>query len=636
MGCTTTCTTSAQIPEQPDFATHIQPLLETLCFDCHGNGAEEGKLQFDAAESEAALIADRQLWGKVWENVLAETMPPADMPQPTHAERATLSRWIGQKVFQVDPEQPDPGRVTIRRLNRVEYGYSVLDLLGVEFPVADHFPVDDTGYGFDTIGDVLTVPPTLMDKYFDAAAQISEELLEQATLSEADRSDAYGRIFDKKIPPSDRAEQFRLAREIIEQIATQAYRHPVGEATLEKLLRLTRPAFHAGEATYQEVVCRAIEAILVSPRFIYRAEFQPRPDDPQKAHRLDEFALASRLSYFLWSSLPDEKLLDLAKQGKLREALDAQVQRMLEDGKSNRFVENFVGQWLQTRDVMALHRSEKLQQKIQQARYSMPYETEALFRHILRGNRPAIELINADYSFLNEALAKFYGIADVKGEELRWVQFAPGSVRGGILTHASVLLVTSNPDRTSPVKRGQFILENILGMPVPPAPPEVPALEDSQEEGDESLSFRAQLARHRADPMCATCHDRMDPLGLGLENFDAVGLWREEDAGEPIDASSQLASGERFAGIRELRTILSTKKRLFYRCLTRKLMTYALGRGIEYTDIPEVETIVDAMLANDGRFLTMLMGIIESPQFQMCRGNGDADRAPSSQSHSDE
>ena len=636
MGCTTTCTAPAQIPEQPDFATHIQPLLETLCFDCHGYGAEEGELQFDAAESEEALLADRQLWGKVWENVLAETMPPADMPQPTHAERATLSRWIGQTVFQIDPKRPDPGRVTIRRLNRVEYGYSVLDLLGVEFPVADHFPVDDTGYGFDTIGDVLTVPPTLMDKYFDAAARISENILAEASGEPEEPSEAYEQIFGSEAPPSEPEEQLEVARQIVERIATRAYRQPADKATVEKLLGLTKPAFDMGTATYEEMVCRAIEAILVSPRFIYRAEFQPRPDDPQKAHRLDEFALASRLSYFLWSSLPDEKLLDLAKQGKLRETLDAQVQRMLEDEKSNRFVENFVGQWLQTRDVLALHRSEKLQQKIQQARYSMPYETEALFRHILRGNRPAIELINADYSFLNEELAKFYGITDVKGEELRLVQFAPDSVRGGILTHASVLLVTSNPDRTSPVKRGQFILDNILGMPVPPAPPEVPALEDSQEEGDESLSFRAQLARHRADPACATCHDRMDPLGLGLENFDAVGLWREEDGGVPIDASSQLASGERFAGIRELRAILSTKKRLFYRCLTRKLMTYALGRGIEYTDIPEVETIVDAMLADDGQFSILLMGIIESPQFQMRRGNGDADRAPSSQSHSDE
>jgi len=620
IGCAITCTASAQIPAQPDFSTHIQPLLETLCFDCHGNGAEEGKVQFDTAESIAELTANRQLWGKVWENLLAETMPPADMPQPTQAEREMLSRWIGQTVFQLDPERPDPGRVTIRRLNRVEYGYSVLDLLGVKFPVADHFPGDDTGYGFDTIGDVLTVPPTLMDKYFVAAARISEKILAEASDEPTDRSGIYQRVFGPTEPPAERDQQLQAARQIVERLATRAYRQPVDEATVEKLLELTKPAFEAGQIPYEEMVCRAIEAILVSPRFIYRAEFQPGPDDPLSVHPLDEFSLASRLSYFLWSSLPDQHLLNLAAEGKLRAELEDQVQRMLHDKKSNRLVENFVGQWLQTRDVATLHRSKELGKTLGNTRHSLRYETEALFKHIMRGNRPVIELINANYSFLNEKLAKFYGIPDVEGDELRLVQFPLGSVRGGILTHASVLLVTSNPDRTSPVKRGQFILDNILGTPIPPAPSDIPDLEDSQE-GDQQLGFRAQLERHRADPSCAVCHDRMDPLGLGLENFNAIGLWREEEQGQPIDASSQLASGEKFADIRELREILSQKKRLFYRCLTKKLMTYALGRGIEYTDIPTVETTVEKMLADEGRFSTMLMSLLESPQFQSRRGN---------------
>ena len=244
-------------------------------------------------------------------------------------------------------------------------------------------------------------------------------------------------------------------------------------------------------------------------------------------------------------------------------------------------------------------------------------------RTSLREDRDAIELVAADYSFLTEDLAKFYGVPDVEGSKPQLVKFPKDSPRGGILTHASVLLVTSNPDRTSPVKRGQFVLDNILGMPAANPPPNTPALEASQDEG-QTLSFRAQLARHRADPACATCHDRMDPLGLGLENFDAIGRWRDKEGGEPIDATSQLASGEEFSGIRELRDILAQKRHLFYRCLTKKLMTYALGRGIEYTDTPAIETIVDTMLAgepgNRGRFSTLLMGIVESPQFQMQRG----------------
>lgn len=610
-----------QLPDHPEFAEHIEPLLQTLCYDCHGDGAEEGGVRFDGADSIETLIADRELWGRVWENVLTGNMPPADMSQPTRTERQMLSRWIGQTVFQLDPEKPDPGRVTIRRLNREDYRYSVLDLLGVDFNVDEHFPADDTGYGFDTIADVLTVPPTLLDKYFDAAAQISETILN----STAD-SDIYRKVFGATPISTDRSEGLRVARFAIERIATRAYRQPVTAETVEKLLSLGKSAFDAGEVSAEELVCRAIEAILVSPRYIYRAEFQPRPDDPQSVHPIDEFALASRLSYFLWSSLPDEQLLSLARQGKLRDELAAELRRLVEDPKSDRFVENFVGQWLMTRNVKAVHKSRKLHQFIRKLRDDMRDETHKFFAHIVRKDLPVVDLIAADYSFLNDDLAKLYEVPGVIGDQLRLVKFEPDSPRGGILTHASVLLVTSNPNRTSPVKRGMFVLDNVLGMPSPPAPPDVPALEDSREDS-EKLTFREQLARHRADPGCASCHDRMDPLGLGLENFDSIGRWRTEDDGLPIDSSSQLSSGESFSDIRELREILVQKRRLFYRCLTRKLMTYALGRGIEYTDTPQIEAIVDTMMAEEtggdrARFSRLLMGIVESPQFQMRRGNG--------------
>ncbi len=631
INCEVASTAREQLPERPDFSKHVQPLLQTLCYDCHGNGTAEGGVQFDTAESIEALVANRKLWGKVWDNVLTETMPPAEMLQPTETERRTLSRWIGQTVFQLDLDSPDPGRVTIRRLNRVEYGYSVLDLLGVDFPVDEHFPMDDTGYGFDTIGDVLTVPPTLMDKYFIAAARIGDKLLEQSTASKSDRSGAFEKIFGAKEPPVEPEEQFQRAREIVKRIATRAYRQPVENATVEKLLSLTKPAFNAGEAPFEALVCRAIEAILVSPKFIYRAEFQPRPDDPKSVHPLDEFSLASRLSYFLWSSLPDEELLELANNNRLREEISVQVQRMLQDSKSSRFVESFVGQWLQTRDVEGIHRNKIYDGLVRKLRDDMRDETYTFFTHIMREDRDVIELIAADYSFLNEDLAELYEIPDVRGDRLRLVQFEKNSPRGGILTHASVLMVTSNPDRTSPVKRGRFVLDNILGTPSPPAPPEVPALEEVTRGVTWHISMREQLALHREDPGCASCHDRMDPLGLGLEKFDAIGRWRDTDEGFPIDSTGELVSGEKFAGVRELRQILGNKRRLFYRCLTKKLMTYALGRGIEYTDTQSIEDIVDSMMTEDstedsagdrGRFSTMLMGIVESPQFQLRRGDG--------------
>ena len=613
LSCGSVSAVYAQLPEQLRFSQHVQPLLQALCYDCHGEGAAEGGVQFDGSESLEALIADENLWGKVWENLLTETMPPADMQQPTDKERRTLSRWIGQQVFQLDLDAPDPGRVTIRRLNRAEYRYSVLDLLGIDFPVDEHFPTDDTGYGFDTIGDVLTVPPTLMDKYFVAAERISEQYAEKERLSEAR-------------PAANPEIQLERARDLLRGITTRAYRRPVDDDTIEKLLSLTRPALQAGEASFRDVVARAVVAILVSPRFIYRAEFQPRPDDPSSVHPLDEFALASRLSYFLWSSLADQQLLELAEQSRLRENLAVQVHRLLLDEKSSRFVDNFVGQWLLTRDVEAVYRSTRLQDRIRRLREEMREETHAFFTHIMRDDRDVMELITADYSFLDEDLAKFYGVAGVDGEEFRLVKFHQDSPRGGILTHASVLLVTSNPNRTSPVKRGRFVLDNILGTPSPPAPPNVPDLEEVTQGVTWHISVREQLALHREDPVCASCHDRMDPLGLGLENFDAIGRWRDDDDGFPIDSTGELVSGEKFSGVRELREILGNKQRLFYRCLTKKMMTYALGRGIEYTDTPTIESIVDAMMVEDasgvrGRFSTLLMGIVESPQFQLRRGN---------------
>ena len=485
IGCAVTSPACAQIPKQPDYPQHIKPMLQTLCYDCHGNGSDEGGVQFDAAESAEALIGNRHLWGKVWDNVLTENMPPADMPQPTDVERRTLSRWIGQTVFQLDSESPDPGRVTIRRLNREEYRYSVHDLLGVDFPVYEHFPVDDTGYGFDTIGDVLTVPPTLMDKYFAAAAEISEKILKQVNGPVSDRGKAYQQTFGDVESTEDRGQQLEHARRIVTRLATQAYRQPIDEASVGKLLSLAKAKFEAGEASFELLVCRAIEAILVSPRFLYRAEFQPQPDDPQSVHPLDEYSLASRLSFFLWSSLPDGELLDLARAGKLREELRPQIDRMLQDSKSSRFVKNFVGQWLQIRDVEGIHRSGKLHDDVRHIRDDIQDETYQLFTHVMQEDRNVIELIAANYSFLNDDLAKLYGVEGVGGDQLRRVEFDTDSPRGGVLTQASVLMVTSNPNRTSPVKRGLFILDNILGTPSPPAPPDVPALEASKKSRNE-------------------------------------------------------------------------------------------------------------------------------------------------------
>ena len=577
-----------------------------------------GSTWLDAAESAEALLTDRRLWGRVWDKVLTETMPPAEMPQPTWQERQRLSKWIGQRVFQLDPDHPDPGRVTIRRLNRQEYRYAILDLLGIDFPVEDHFPADDTGYGFDTTGDVLTVPPTLLDKYFSSAELISAEILRGSS----SLTEGYRRVFDEGPPPANRDRQLEYARRIFERISRRAFRRPPGDIFVGKLVDLVKEALEQGER-FEEAVGQALVAVLVSPRFFYRAEFHPQPDDPEIVHPLDEHALASRLSFFLWSSLPDQELLELADQGRLREKLSAQLERMMQDSKFQRMIENFVGQWLFTRDVAGIHKQTEFHIAISNVRREMVLETEMLFSHMLREDRNVIELLAADYTYLNELLADYYGIPDITGEKMRLVQLPSGSHRGGILTHGSLLVVTSNPDRTSPVKRGRFVLKNVLGIPTPP--PDVPELEVASRGAAEPLTMRSQLDLHRQNPDCAVCHDRMDPMGLGLENFDTIGRWREKEHDQPIDARGELVSGEEFEGIHQLRTILASKQRLFYCCLTRELMTFALGRGIEYNDTPAIENIVQAMLDDDGRTSTMLLGIIQSPQFQLRRGNGNPD-----------
>ena len=415
-------------------------------------------------------------------------------------------------------------------------------------------------------------------------------------------------------------------------------------------------------------------AVLTSPRFLFREE-DAEPGSSPRYPFVDEYALASRLSYFIWSSMPDAELIRLAREHKLREKLRAQVDRMLADSRSAEFIRNFVGQWLQARDIESViintfavisrdqipdpeaekrrarfreltrkppeKLSEAEKKELQEARTAffgsfrrfrefeltgdlrraMRRETEMYFEHVVRQDRPLLELLDSDYAFLNARLAKHYGIEGVQGDAIRLVKLAAGSARGGILTQGTVLAVTSNPDRTSPVKRGLYILENILGSPPAPPPPNIPALEDSGKKiGGRTPTVRESMVLHRSVASCAGCHARMDPLGLALENFNALGRWRDKERADPIDASGKLISGEPFAEIKELKKILVNRHhREFYRCLTEKLLTYALGRGLESYDVEAVDTIVTRIEGVDGHARALIAGIIESTPFQKRR-----------------
>ena len=752
------------------FEETVQPILIDYCYRCHADGMKKGDLAFDQGQV-SDLVKKRDLWLAVLKNVRSGLMPPAGKPRPGEAEVQQLAKWIKYDVFKIDPANPDPGRGTIRRLNRAEYRNTIRDLMGYDFKAEEEFPPDDSGYGFDNIADVLSVSPLLLEKYIQAAesivagavptvarlipertyrgaefravegsgngdrmsiyqktkvrrmiiadvdgdyrlameisvhgsfvydpgrcrmvARLDEKELVRETYAWQDGkvyrysfteplkagdhylsfeieplSDSqpqkkkantsvdvrivsvkfqgpldpkhwshpknYDRFFPNEAPPQGEAERRAYAREVLSRFATQAFRRPVDPAALEKLVAIAEKIYRLPGQRFEQGVARAMVAVLASPRFVFRVEASGLNANAagQKYLPVDEYTLASRLSYFLWSTMPDAELFRAAERGELRKNLATQIKRMLDDPRSEALTRNFVGQWLQVRDVdgftintRAVLRQEGSRARIEldgQTRRAMRNETEMVFAHIAREDRSVLELIDSDYTFLNAKLAELYGIKGVSGSQMQKVTLPKDSPRGGVLTHASVLLVTSNPTRTSPVKRGQFILENLLGTPAPPPPAVVPSLEDAKKDfKDREPTGRELLALHRAQPLCASCHARMDPMGLALENFNAMGLWRDKERGQPIDSTGKLLSGESFRDARELKRILKEgHKADFYRCVSEKLLTYALGRGLDYNDVDAVDRIVDRLNGEEGRFSALLLGVIESTPFQKRR-----------------
>jgi hypothetical protein len=785
---------AGQVDPVAAFKRDVSPVLEDYCYECHGDGMARGKVAFDDL-SDADLTARTDLWLTALKNLRADIMPPAGKPHPSPAEEGKIADWIKYSAFGIDPSDPDPGRVTIRRLNRVEYGRTVRSLLGVDYPSEAEFPPDDTGNGFDNIGDVLSISPLLLEKYLQAADTIITGVVPQSSrvtpvvtatgrdfrdfdpskgfqppdgedggrparpeegralqysenlsvghvftaphdskyqvsfnfaikgpfnfdtsrcrltvtidgvacygeslgwydhrtiqftrdatwkagphaivvavsplapaqlpagaegLDPEDKQrnelriqsvevrgpfDAasrvlpagYMRFFPRGEPPAARSKRDRYARDILGDFANRAFRRPVDEATLTRLVNLARQTDEAPGGSFEVGISRAMMAVLASPRFVFRIE---RPDPADAGARfpmVDEYSLATRLSYLLWSTMPDSELLALAAKGQLRTHLTAQVARMLRDKKSEGLVRNFTGQWLQARDVefipinarvvLGLGPPVRGAPKVDfdgDTRRAMRSETEMVFAHIIEGDRSILELVDSNYTFLNEKLAGVYGIPGVTGKSMRLVTLPADSLRGGVLTEGTMLTVTSNPTRTSPVKRGQFVLENILGTPVPPPPPNIPALEAAKSAfPDHEPTLREMLAVHRSNKLCQSCHARMDSVGLAFENFNALGNYRTRDAGQPIDTAGRLISGEGFSDVRDLKRVITHARRAdFYRCVTEKLMTYALGRGLEYYDVESVDRIVADLEKDGGRFSTLLLGVIDSAPFQRQR-----------------
>lgn len=771
----TSSTAGVLATAQAGFMRDVLPVVQKYCVGCHtGNNAEAG-IDLSHYKDTASVLKDSDNWDRVVGAVSSGHMPPAGMPAPTKTQKDALVTWVQTTSSAAACQLHDPGHVTLRRLNRAEYNNTVRDLCGVDVRPGDEFPNDDVGYGFDNIGDVLSISPLLMEKYINAAEKMAHAAFQSpdefirpvvfdparmiyisqssnggdaaslpTTNSEAGAEYDFPKDADyilrvvayqdkagtenakmrmnldgkeiaqfevkniKRMPSPylirqhvkagkhrlscvflndyyddsepnnprkrnrdrnlylktveivgplgteasvspmqkrlgnfepEEGQRSAVARRFLSDFARRAYRRPVAKEEVDKLVRYVEIAAKQGE-TFQKGIELAMTATMCSPNFLFRVESYSiaptkggtaKPTLVKNAPSADQtllndFALASRLSYFLWSSMPDEELFTLAANGKLQDAevLATQVKRMLKDPRARALSDNFAGQWLMLRSLANVSPDTKRFPTFNDhLRQCMRTETEMYFQNIVAQDRSVLEFLNSDYTFVNGTLAQHYGITGVEGEDFRKVKLTSESQRGGLLTQASLLTVTSNPTRTSPVKRGKFIMENIMGAKLPPAPAGVPPLADDKK-GPLVGTLRQRMEQHRTNPTCASCHSRMDPIGFGLENFDAVGKWRTNDGESSIDPSGVLPDGAKFAGPGELKQIMLNRKNDFVRCLSEKLMTYALGRGISRTDKCTIDSMVQTAAKNNYKFSALVTAIVLSDPFRKQRGDTGA------------
>ena len=734
-------------------------VADQYCVMCHNEKAKTAgialdRLDFSNAGANAAVLE------KVLRKVRTGEMPPAKMPRPSAEVSAAFTKSLEEALDRAGAANPNPGRPAIHRLNRAEYSNAIRDLLAIDIKPGAMLPVDDSGYGFDNIGAVLSVSPVLLERYMSVSRLVSrlavgdpglKPVIEEYTARKGARTervsddlpfDSRGGIsfrhyfpldgdydFRIKIPggdiprppievrlpvkaglhtvgvtflresakpemeapaprrgavppqapkmpglpspmdlrldgvkmkrfevadvngappqvdrvvvagpynpissgetesrrrifvcrPATKNDEIPCARTILANLSRRAFRRPVTDADIKPLL-----AFYASgrrEGDFEHGIEKAMRAMLVSPDFIFRIEHDPRSAAPGTVYHLSDVELASRLSFFLWSSIPDEELLGLAEKGRLQDpaVLQAQVRRMLDDPRSQALVSNFAGQWLSLRNLAIVRPDPDAFPEFDESlRQSFQRETELFFESILRDDRSILELLDANYTFLNQRLAEHYGIRNFYGSQFRRVALTDPN-RGGLLGQGSILTVTSYPNRTSVVQRGKWILETLLGTPPPPPPADVPELKPHGKDG-RSLTMREQMEQHRANATCAACHSRMDPLGFALENYDGVGRWRTKDAGSVIDASGKLPNGSQFQGPAELKKVLLTSHSdEFVNTLTEKLLLYALGRGLEYYDKPSVRSITREAERDNYRMSALVTAIVKSVPFQMRR-----------------
>lgn len=766
LGTLSAATAATPVEKKQDsdvaYRSQIVPFLKKHCLECHGADAQEGDIRFDQFADAKAVAGDEKTWQRTIQMLRSGAMPPEDVAQPSEQTRRNVVNWIEKTIYNFDCDQEvKPGHITIRRLNRAEYNNTIRDLFGVTLRPADDFPSDDVGGGFDNIGDVLTLPPLLMEKYLAAAEQIAEHTIvtdpsqyvrsqfrfrdqlsgdgsarydysqnnrrwtiyttgsvganfdfpragryrlriigfgqqagNEAPQMEVRLDDQKVKVFDVnattqrgryeiewEVPagnhrvsghflndfedptaedrkrrdrnllidsveidgpldarPEDYPEAHRrlipvrpdatrtpltAAKTNLEPLLNRVFRRPATASEVNSYAALVDNAVKQGDS-FEQGMQVAVTAILVSPHFLFRVEGGDKVQKESLIRPVGDFELASRLSYFLWSSTPDDQLLGLAAKGTLHEdaVLREQVRRMLADGKSQALIDNFFTQWLNLRLLDGVAPDPQVFPNFDaELKAAMRRETELFAAAIVREDRSVLDFLGGRFTYVNERLAKHYGIDGVQGTEFQKVSFADNR-RTGVLTQASILTLTSNPGRTSPVKRGKWMLENILGSPPPDPPPDAPDL-DAVQKAKPNASLRQQLEIHRENPVCASCHKVMDQLGFGLENFDAIGRWRDKDGTFAINASGELPGGAKFNGPLALAKVLDKRRSEFVRCLSEKLLTFALGRELAVQDRCTVDKIVEQVEQKDFRFSALADAIVLSDAFRKTSSEED-------------
>jgi hypothetical protein len=605
----------AQTPEPAYSFEKAQQFLKTYCVTCHGKSGPGGlsEAQFSTYE---ALQKNPRKWEFILARVRNAEMPPRGAPAPAMDSREAFTGWVGNALIaEACAEGMTPGPAPVRRLNRTQYASTIRDLLNLHIDVSVALPADGAGgEGFDNAAETLFLSPIHAEKYLDAAK------LALSYAAKDPRSRA--RFLIAKPGPGTTAEQ--AARQILEAFLPRAFRRPAKPAEMQMYQNLFDSA-RANKQSFDDSVLYALSGVLISPQFLFRAE----PQNLTAQDRLlDDYSLATRLSYFLWNSMPDSLLLALADEGRLNdpEILKGQIARMLRSPKSFDFAQNFVEQWLGTR---VLSQGTEPDAKLFPAyaadaelRGDISLQPVIFFRELLMNDLSLLNLIDSKFTITTKKLQKLYG-SDVlppkkESSNPQRVELPEGSNRGGLLGMSAILIVSSHPQRTSPVLRGKWLLDAILGTPPPPPPADVPPLEEPT--AAKPRTVRELLTQHRADPVCANCHSRIDPLGFALENYDALGVWRNTDAGQAVDASGELPDGTRFEGPAQLKMVLLEKKGLFLRNLTNRMLGYALGRGLNWRDSCVVNDILAHLETGNFSAQTLIQSVVLSVPFRYQAG----------------